>query len=382
VIEAFGEIRVPLARERRFLRLLQLKGGARYARLSGSGRNAISYSAGLDWTLSSDLSFGATFSTAFRVPNLNELFLGRGRAFPSVADPCGNLAAASNPTVVANCAAQGVPLNMVPAYSFQTPAAIGGNRDLDPERAKSWMVGATLAPRWLPGSSISVEWFAISIRNPIAVTNVATVYDECYRQSNPEFCGFILRDPLNGQLVEVLTPYINQVYLRTSGIDISASHALRVSSTSILDARLAASYLLTFDDKALPSAAERSRVGYIEPAGGAYPRWRFNFRLRLETEFLSRPVSLAWSTRYIGRLRSWRLRDAPTAANAVSIISPTHYHDLVVEARLPRFDLAIGVVNIFDRQPPYYTGAPDTNTDVDTFDVAGRRFFLRTSLSF
>lgn len=383
VAELFGEVRVPILADMPGFRTLSVEGSARYSSISrGNDRNRISYRAAATWTPLTGVQLEAGFSEAFRSPNVNELFLGKGRNFPSVADPCGNLTAASNADILRNCQAQGVPLNMVPAFSFQTPAAVGGNQQLTPERARTWSVRATLDPAFAPALHLSAEWFKIDVRDPIGITSVATVYDECYRLSNPHFCGLVARDPLNGQLLEVVTPFVNQARLRTSGLDVEVRARFEMAPQARLEMAAAATYLARFDQQARAGTAARSSVGYIETAGGAFPRWRGTFRTTLESSAASRPVWISWSMRYVGELKSWRLRDAPTALNAAPTIAPYLYHNLAMGLRIDRVEFTLGVNNLFDRQAPYYTGAPDTNTDVETFDVIGRSLFLRVSTTF
>ena len=45
-------------------------------------------------------------------------------------------------------------------------------------------------------------------------------------------------------------------------------------------------------------------------------------------------------------------------------------------------ELRLGVENLTDETPPLYTAAVQMNTDPSTFDVLGRRYFLRANLKF
>jgi iron complex outermembrane receptor protein len=45
-------------------------------------------------------------------------------------------------------------------------------------------------------------------------------------------------------------------------------------------------------------------------------------------------------------------------------------------------ELRAGVENLTDETPPLYTAAVQMNTDPSTFDVLGRRYFLRANLKF
>ncbi|MDX1362229.1 MAG: TonB-dependent receptor, partial [Pseudoalteromonas tetraodonis] len=44
--------------------------------------------------------------------------------------------------------------------------------------------------------------------------------------------------------------------------------------------------------------------------------------------------------------------------------------------------LSAGVNNLFDKEPPYYSGNNDSNTDPYTFDTLGRRLFAGVNVKF
>jgi outer membrane receptor protein involved in Fe transport len=271
---------------------------------------------------------------------------------------------------------------MIPAFSFETPAAVGGNRNLNPERAETSSAAIDFAPSVLNGFQLSLDMFHILVKDPIAIPSVATIYDECYRRSNPTFCSFVSRDPLNGQLVEVLTTYINQSFISTSGVDVSLRQSIGMRESDHLDFDLTSTYLSKFRDRALPSSAVKNHVGYLEAAGGGFPRWRGNLRTSYATNLDHHRFDVSWTARYIGKLKSWRLRDAPTAVNAQPTVPAYQYHDFSLGYNVKSFSLTAGLLNAFDKEAPYYTGAPDTNTDVETYDVVGRRAFVQLKRAF
>ena len=45
-------------------------------------------------------------------------------------------------------------------------------------------------------------------------------------------------------------------------------------------------------------------------------------------------------------------------------------------------DLHLGVENATDEQPPLYTASIQMNTDPSTYDVLGRRYYLRANMKF
>ena len=67
---------------------------------------------------------------------------------------------------------------------------------------------------------------------------------------------------------------------------------------------------------------------------------------------------------------------APTTPSVV-------YHDISGSFLVnDSLSLSAGINNLFDKQPPYYTGNNDSNTDPYTYDVLGRRFFAGVNVKF
>ena len=69
----------------------------------------------------------------------------------------------------AACFATGVPAGVVGSPSLDSPGAQyyfkqGGNTDLTPEDADTYSYGIVLQPRWVPGLSVTVDYFDIKWR--------------------------------------------------------------------------------------------------------------------------------------------------------------------------------------------------------------------------
>jgi iron complex outermembrane receptor protein len=59
------------------------------------------------------------------------------------------------------------------------------------------------------------------------------------------------------------------------------------------------------------------------------------------------------------------------------------YHSVEGSLRLgEKLTVRAGVNNLFDKDPPYYTDPIDQNTDPFTYDLLGRRFFVKASYEF
>ena len=103
---------------------------------------AIGIQVGLDWQIVPSLKVRANYATAFRIPNIPELFGGIAEGNLTTTDPCSGWSSLPTDSVVRqNCQAYGVPAGYVqPGNTILTTS--GGNPDLEPEDAKSLTVGA------------------------------------------------------------------------------------------------------------------------------------------------------------------------------------------------------------------------------------------------
>jgi iron complex outermembrane recepter protein len=45
-------------------------------------------------------------------------------------------------------------------------------------------------------------------------------------------------------------------------------------------------------------------------------------------------------------------------------------------------EISVGVINVTDQEPPLYTNPAQMNTDPSTYDVLGRRYFMRAAYKF
>lgn len=85
--EAFVELAIPLLHDSAIAQALTLSTAARYSDydLFGSDMN---YKVGLDWQLRPSLKLRANYATAFRIPNIPELFGGIAEGNLTTTDPC------------------------------------------------------------------------------------------------------------------------------------------------------------------------------------------------------------------------------------------------------------------------------------------------------
>ena len=113
------------------------------------------------------------------------------------------------------------------------------------------------------------------------------------------------------------------------------------------------------------------------------PDWKATTRLSYDRgPFLA---SIRW--RYVGAVSNAEpearsIRGEPSGSVAVPGIPPVSYIDLTGEWQISdSFFVTLGIDNLLDEDPPLLgSAARDANTDPTTYDVLGRRYFLRATL--
>lgn len=125
-----------------------------------------------------------------------ELFLGGQPAFTTPADPCStaNIGGGSNPANrKANCIAavkaagyavtDADALNFLNTFSPPSLSLLGarfGNMGLKPEKGESWTAGVVLAPRFVPGLRMSIDYADVKLKDQLSRVSLDQLSAYCY----------------------------------------------------------------------------------------------------------------------------------------------------------------------------------------------------------
>jgi outer membrane receptor protein involved in Fe transport len=202
VSELFGEVRVPLLSELPLIKQLDFEAAYRRSDYSTAGE-VDAYKLGGNWALNDSLRLRGAFQTVVRAPNIGELFGALG-SVPLTAglanDPCQNPATSGADPAV--CQATGAP---AAPYTQDLTGALflfGGNANLQPEEGETVTFGAVFTPTFLPGFSLTADYYDIVIDNAINAVLPNPALQTCYvivRNANDPFCSRIKRGP-DGQI--------------------------------------------------------------------------------------------------------------------------------------------------------------------------------------
>lgn len=380
VKEAFLEAEAPILRDAPFAEELTLNAAIRQADYSHAG-DATAYMIRGTWSPVRDLTFRGTYSKATRAPNITEAFLPSTPGFSGIFDPCEASSITANPNRAANCAALGVAFQQ--ATDNQFAGVTSGNAGLRPERAETWTVGFIAQPRFLPGFSLSLDYYDIVIRDAISFLDPQDAADKCVDGPGlaTEYCGLVLRDPATAQITSYVSTYLNQAKLTTAGYDLQMAYGRDIGdwtsglgTFSRLDGRLSGSVTVNYIEKLrqfafqdFPETVDR------QEAEIGNPRWSFISSL----SYAQGPVTLTWESQFIDRSR--RNKERTLERTDRPYVESVWYHDLIARYRFEavggQMEAFAGMNNIFDKTIPVgLTGNGAVSGDA-SYDIFGRYMF-------
>jgi outer membrane receptor protein involved in Fe transport len=247
----------------------------------------------------------------------------------------------------------------------------GGNRELQPETGHSFGAGLIYAPIWAKGLSASVDYFRVDLDGYISQAYPFEVLFECAERGTKSLCEAIRRSP-DGQVSQLTTFNENLGGLEVRGVDLAIDWST-MTRLGDVSSSLLATYLDRWDVQGFPGGDVYSYAGSFD--GGARPRWRASGNI----DWRSGPWVASYAVEYIG---SYSERVEPWEPFGIFFdpfyrrVDPVLYHD--IEAGLT-FDSGVtvraAITNVTNEDPPYLN-IPPANTDVSTYRLLGRSYFL------
>ena len=372
--ELYAEFAIPVLKDSALGESLDVNLAARYSDYDTVG-SATTYKAGIGYRPIHDILIRGTYAQGFRAPSIIELYQGARQTDFQGTDPCnGGASAHAN---LPGCA--GVPTGYNQANfngNGLLRGTISGNTDLKPETSDSYSAGVALHPRFAPGLTITSDWYSIKIHDAIASQSATQILSLCAVQGGV-FCDLVQRDPVTGQVRNLIQGAQNLNSIETSGVDTTIRYDVSTdigTFGAVLDTSYLSKFRTTSPNPAGGPAIVDDRAGKGDQPRSTYPHWKGQASLH----WSEGPASLLWRARYIGESTDVvnPVKDAKTKAIT--------YNDLEGSYGFDRYEttVTVGVSNIFDKMPPAsYANAP-INFDIYTYDVRGRVFYVRVGARF
>lgn len=416
VYELFAETQVPLVRDS-FFYDVSLSAGYRkswYKTSAGRKYDTDTYKVGLELAPIRDVRLRGAYNRAVRAPNIQELFATNTVALNGSEDPCAGFQITASDF---GCLAQGLAVGQRTAANpaGQYNGFIGGNPDLQPEKATTKTVGVVLQPRFIPRLAVTVDYFDIKIKEAIRSFGQDAILADCVANATATFtpasCDLVQRDPAGsiwltpGGFVIDLPNNIGEQH--TKGIEVNGAYSVSLGGLGNLSASLIGTYLdqykvnngLTDPYDCAGLYGPTCSIGGTTDSGAPMPRWRHKLRATLQ---MPSGIGISVQWRYIGKVKAETLEDNESLAGEFNFdpglrIKAQNYIDLATTVSInDKYNLRLGVNNLFDRQPPLVTsgngnrsgsnlcptGPCNGNTYPATYDALGRYIYAGVTLDF
>jgi outer membrane receptor protein involved in Fe transport len=423
VLEAFGEVEIPIVRHS-FIDELSVTGGYRkswYTTYPGAGlkdflgNTVVSRKYDTDtykvegrFAPVKDVLFRGAYNRAVRAPNIQELFAPQFVGLDGATDPCaGHVILATE----LGCRAQGLVVNQKtptnPAEQYN--GFVGGNPDLNPEKATTKTLGVVLQPRWIPRLAISADWYDIKIKNAIQGFGADAILQNCINNTTSlatpaASCSLIHRDPSgslwlssNGYVIDL--PH-NVGSVETRGIDGNVSYSYRFGRFGTLSAGFNGTWVDKYIVADGLNPAYDCAGFYGATCGNPLPSWRHKLRLTLQ---MPNGIGISGQWRYVGKIKHEGLSsdtvlnnpDVLVDKNGVPLqsvrVKAQNYFDLASTFTVgDHYNFRLGVNNILDKSPPLFSSSYGScaavfcngNTYPGVYDVLGRYIYAAATLNF
>jgi outer membrane receptor protein involved in Fe transport len=419
VAEAFAEINIPILKDQPFFHELTLSGAARYSRYKKTIGNVWTYNFGGEWAPVRDIRFRGNFGKAVRAPNLAETAFAPVPNFaPGFIDPCSTVGLSNGGALrTTNCQTDlGALLPTVRNVAYSLPVISGSNPLLTPETSYSLTLGGVLQPRFIPGFSLSVDYYNIKVKNVVVALSAQQITNLCYDQPSLAnvYCGLFQRfrgttsgpngeqpgDVLGNSLIQAGVNFAKRI---RRGIDINVNYRARLAPKVVLDTSLIWVHGIqssNYNNPSLPNQEDRilSELGDPDNEG------------RLDLDLKVGNVTFGYNGHYIAPMYVDAAEDfipVPAACPAgqttpgVGGCPPLNadfaenhkyqaitYHGIRVQwdtgpafGMLKNIQVYAGVDNVFDQHPPGGLTATGGNVLATTgsngaiYDVFGRKFY-------
>ncbi|MDO8907466.1 MAG: TonB-dependent receptor [Pseudohongiella sp.] len=398
VLDFYAETSIPLLNGVFMVEELTLDAAVRSSDYSTFGKST-TWGAGLVWMPVDDIRFRYSINEAVRVPNIYELFAPIQGATFNPRDPCSveNIKAAPNPGIrqtncVASLQSYNVPLqgggnpifDESGNYSWINPLTAsfsgetGGNLNLLPETGTTETFGVVVQPRFIPGLSLTVDYWDIEIMGSIETIAAQDIVNGCYDAAtlNNPFCALLRRQnsaasPQVGGFSYLLQGLANMSSVKARGIDMTAGYRFDLGPVRMgLNGTVTKLKQHDVIEPANPGQVPRVNVGLGELNR---PEWGGQFSMNAAYN----DFSLNWRTRWQGeQVMTGQIETARQNYGDMVFSKDFFSHNL--SARYGYSDsLSVfgGVGNVTNEQP-YVTSSSTPVT------MMGRSYYVGVDMTF
>ncbi|MEH6583295.1 MAG: TonB-dependent receptor [Halioglobus sp.] len=338
IAAAFGELHLAMSED------LELQLAARYENYDRDF-DALSPKVALRWQVAQNSSIRASYSRAFRAPSLFQASASQSTTRPISDD-------------------------LIPGTPIFTNVITVGSSELDPETADVFNVGMTVGE--LANLQMDIDLWYYDYQDIIVKESAQGILERA-DSGDMDATNKIIRDPQTGHIVQINADFINAASVETAGVDWGL-HYQWDRRAGLFTVGTAWTWTRRFDIREMPGIPERDGVGnrnVTTPAARTLPEWKGNGWLNWRRDRHQANVRV----NYIDGYRDDGNGNAPVDSHTTVDL---HYR-LDTPLGFERVDIALGLLNAFDEDPPYV----DTflGYDAKTHDPRGRLLYLQLNYS-
>ncbi|MET0308713.1 MAG: TonB-dependent receptor [Sphingomonas sp.] len=356
----YGELYVPIFGDGNaapLMRRLAVSVSGRYDDYSDFG-STTNPKFGVNWDPVDGLTLRGTYGRSFRAPGLRDVGATVGSYYFD----------AATAAIVARDPTRG-------SAQVNTVALYGGNKSMQPEKARTYSFGADLRPLFLPGFSASATFYDIKYTNVISTPAGSIIF------TDPTFASIVYRNPTPAQLASLLgiavpvtlptpLPAIgNLLDLRqgnfgvrkTNGIDFDVNYRRKTGFGAVFGG-IAGNYILNYKSQLSPTAPTSNSLQLGIP----------RTTLRTTLGLTAGPISVV---NFVNRRSGVTSTFATPAGTGVYSAKGYTTVDLRVTVKLPETGLARGtelalqINDLLDATPPFF---PATDGIGGNYNPIGR----------
>ena len=352
VTSVFAEFNAPL------LKTLEADLGIRYDNYQGVG-NTTNPKISLRWNPTREVLVRASYGTGFRAPSLTDLYQPQAASVT----PNGTRDPIRCPVV-----ATGSPADC----NNQFPTITGGNPGLQPEKSRQGTLGFIFEPT--PDVSFNMDGFWILLKNSIVIGGLTPQFLLQNADTATRFASYIIRGAPDGNpsgvgpIVDVIQTTSNLFQQKVQGFDVSGRWRVMRNAYGNVTLRLDGTYLTNFDQQNPDGSYTNQLDRALRAGGGIVPRWRHVAQVL----YGNGPWDAVFQQNFQKTYLDQNNNIQPVVPREVGAYET--YDTQVAYSGIKSLRLALGVRNIFDRDPPYTNAGGQfvAGYDVTYADVRGR----------
>lgn len=380
VKEAFGELDLPLLRDKPFADVLDFSSAVRVANYSTTGTGTTWKFDGT-WGPVHDVHFRGTLSRSVRAPNIGELYGAASQIYAFFNDPClpVNLNLGKAPRA-ANCQALLTNAGLTPAQiaNFADTRTVNiagiqsGNNALSPEVANTWTAGVVIQPSFVRGLQLSFDWYNIKIKQAINTVDPQQLSELCVDQPtiNNVFCASIVRQQGTGLITGFTIKPQNVASFQTAGLDMNIDYHVSLGKLGMLSTKIVGNYLNKLTTVGTPGAAPTDELAQYKYTS---PKFQIYANLGYSIGALTLDYSWSWYDK-TQRYTPDKLAGNPNyVAPQYKWVKERSVHNIYASVDVGKnFQWYGGITNIFNQKPDLGLNAYPTEAVGTSFFVGAK----------